>query len=84
MVKKTITVGKAIENECRPVAILVQMASKFESQVHIESDDNKINAKSIMGMMTLAIKSGLELVLEADGTDEEKALEELGDYLSRA
>ncbi len=84
MIRKTVTVGNAIENESRPVAILVQMASKFDSQVHIESENNKINAKSIMGMMTLALKGGLALVLEADGVDEEKAIEELEEYLSRA
>ena len=52
MIKKPITIQLANGLEARPVALLVQVASQFESEIHIESGKRKVNAKSIMGMMT--------------------------------
>ncbi|MDE5779665.1 MAG: HPr family phosphocarrier protein [Lachnospiraceae bacterium] len=84
MISKTIKINLSEDAEARPVAVLVQKASQFESKVLIEADDKKINAKSIMGMMSLGLKQGAEVVVSADGADETQAVEELTDYLQNA
>ena len=59
----------------RPIALLVQEASQYESQVHIHVDGKHINAKSIMGMMSLNLAEGTELTVITEGDDEVKAAE---------
>ena len=81
MYKKTVIVNLPEDAEARPVAILVQIASKYDSKVFINAKDKKINAKSIMGMMSVGFVKGQELVLEAEGTDAEAAVEEMADYI---
>lgn len=68
--------------EARPVALLVQVASQYESNIYVECEDKKVNAKSIMGMMSLGLAAGEEVVVTANGTDEEKAIENIEKYLS--
>ncbi|UEA73474.1 HPr family phosphocarrier protein [Lachnospiraceae bacterium GAM79] len=68
--------------EERPVAVLVQIASQYESQIHLVSDDKKINAKSIMGMMSMGFTEGQEITIIADGKDAEAAVNEIADYLT--
>ncbi len=68
--------------EARPLAMLVQVASQFESKIYVESEDKKINAKSIMGMMGLGLATGEEIQIMADGADEEAALDSIEKYLS--
>lgn len=82
MISKEITIRLENGLEARPVALLVQVASKYESNVYVESDEKKVNAKSIMGMMSLGLDIGEKVTVIADGKDEEKALEEIGNYLS--
>lgn len=81
MTKKTITIGLASGLEARPVAMLVQIASQYESLIYVENQNARVNAKSIMGMMTLGMGSGEEITITADGTDEEKAMTEIEKYL---
>ncbi|NBH73632.1 HPr family phosphocarrier protein [Clostridiaceae bacterium] len=81
MQKKTITIGLSTELEVRPVAMLVQIASQYESAIYVEEQNARVNAKSIMGMMTLGMKSGDVLTISADGTDELAAMEEIEGYL---
>ena len=73
MVKKAITIGLASGLEARPVAMLVQIASQYDSLIYVESENARVNAKSIMGMMTLGLDVGETVVVSADGSDEEKA-----------
>lgn len=68
--------------EARPVALLVQEASKYDSIIYIQSGDKRVNAKSIMGMMSLGLDSGEELVVSADGEDEQPAVEGIEKFLS--
>lgn len=84
MVSKTIQVNLSADAEARPVAVLVQKASQFESKVYIQSGDKKINAKSIMGMMSLGIAQGAEVIISAEGADAKEAVEELVQYLQNA
>ena len=53
MTKRTVTIELASGLEARPIAMLVQLASSYESRIYVQSDNKKVNAKSIMGMMTL-------------------------------
>lgn len=84
MVSKTIKVNLAADAEARPVAVLVQKASQFDSKVYIQSGDRKINAKSIMGMMSLGLAQNEEVIVFAEGTDEAEAVDNLTDYLRNA
>ena len=67
--------------DTRPIAMLVQIASQYESTVYIEYDEKHVNAKSIMGMMTLALKNGDRVDVVTDGSDEAQAADSLSDYL---
>ena len=82
MVKKTVKVQLDGGLEARPVAVLVQVASQFDSTVYVEADGRKVNAKSIMGMMTLGLAAGDSVTVEIDGKDENTAFESIEKYLS--
>ena len=82
MLSKKITIKLPSGLEARPVALLVQVASQFESSVHVACEDKKVNAKSIMGMMTLGLDAGEEITLSANGEDEEPAMNSIENYLS--
>ena len=68
--------------EARPVAMLVQVASQYESSVYIEAEGKKVNAKSIMGMMSLALGTGESVKVIANGNDEQAAIDSIEEYLS--
>lgn len=83
MVERKIEIKLAGGLEARPVAMLVQVASQYESSVYIQTGENKrVNAKSIMGMMSLGLNAGEKVVVEADGSDEEAAINHIEKYLS--
>ncbi|MBO4783496.1 MAG: HPr family phosphocarrier protein [Lachnospiraceae bacterium] len=83
MVEREIEIKLAGGLEARPVAMLVQVASQYESSVYIQTSENKrVNAKSIMGMMSLGLNAGEKVVVEADGADEEAAINHIEKYLS--
>lgn len=81
MTNKTVTVQLPSNADARPVAVLVQIASKYESRIFIIDDNKRINAKSIMGMMSLGFANGDTLCVEADGTDETAAVDEMAAYI---
>ncbi len=81
MITKKIAVGIQTGLEARPVAMLVQMASQYESSIYIEDESRKVNAKSIMGMMALGLGSGAKVQLTVSGEDEEKAAAAIERYL---
>ena len=82
MIQKSIQIKLEEGLEARPVAMLVQVASQFESTVYINSEDRKVNAKSIMGIMSLGLASGEEVTVVADGNDEDTAVVEIEKFLS--
>ena len=65
MITKTMTIKLQSGLEARPVALLVQIASQYESQIYVENGTKKINAKSIMGMMSLGLAAGEEITIVA-------------------
>lgn len=68
--------------KARHIALLVQEASKYESTIYIQFGERRVNAKSIMGMMTLGMDLGEEMEISADGVDEQDALEGIVGFLS--
>ena len=58
------------------------MASQFNSEIYVESGKKKVNAKSIMGMMTLGLDMGEEITLSANGEDEAEAMASMEEYLN--
>ena len=84
MITKKIQIQLQNGLEARPVAVLVQVASQYNSSIYVESDDRKVNAKSIMGMMTLGLTAGEEAVVSANGDDEQTAMDDIVKYLSTA
>ena len=83
MFKDSVVIQLASGLETRPIAMLVQVASQFESSIHLESGSRNVNAKSIMGMMTLGLDNGERVTITADGSDEEKALQSMKEYLTK-
>ena len=82
MIKKPITIQIADGLEARPTALLVQVASQYDSRIYVEIGDKKVNAKSIMGIMTLGLSAGESVVVSAEGSDEMDAIENIEKYLS--
>ena len=82
MKKQTVTIEIASGLEARPVAILVQIASQYESGIYLTRDNKKVNTKSIMGMMTLGLDAGDSIEVSTDGSDEDAAMQAMVDYLS--
>ena len=82
MLKKEIEIQIPNGLEARPVALLVQVASQYESDIYVEFSDKSVNAKSIMGMMSLGLTTGEKITIIADGSDEEAAIKDLEKYLT--
>lgn len=83
MTKELITINLDSGLEATLAAMLVQVASKYDSTVYVQSEDGaiKVNAKSIMGMMSLGLSNGMKLVVSADGKDEKEAVSDIRQYL---
>ncbi|NLP45691.1 MAG: HPr family phosphocarrier protein [Epulopiscium sp.] len=82
MIEKEIIVNISSGLEARPAALFVQVASKFNSHIYVVINEKKVNAKSIMGMMSLGVIEGEKIIIGADGEDEEQAMAELIKFLT--
>ncbi len=82
MIQKSVQIKLEGGLEARPVAMLVQVASQYDSQVYIESANKKVNAKSIMGMMGLGLNQGESVTVIADGADETDAVAGIENFLN--
>ena len=82
MLEKSIKPQLDGQMEARPIAMLVQVASQYDSTVYLETEGRRVNAKSIMGMMSLAASLGTEIRIITDGSDEEQAMAGMEAYLS--
>lgn len=81
MISKEITIRLENGLEARPVAMLVQVASQYDSSIYLESGEKKVNAKSIMGMMSLGLDTGEIVTVVTNGEDENQAMEGIEKYL---
>ena len=83
MISKSMTVNIPKGLDARPVALLVQVASQYESSIYVEIQEKKVNAKSIMGMMSLGLAEGEEITIIANGPDEQDAVSAIDKYISK-
>ena len=79
--KKSVVVKMQQDFEARPIANLVQVANRYESKIYLEHGDSRVNAKSIMGMMSLALLNGEEILVVAEGADEAEAVAAIEEFL---
>lgn len=81
MQNKNLKISSSID--ARNVALLVQTASKFKSNIRMQINEKDVNVKSIMGLIALGELDGKDIRLLADGEDEEKALKEISEFLTK-
>ncbi len=77
VIKKELIVKNNQGLHARPAAIFVQVANKFDARITVRRDEEEVNGKSIMGILMLGAEKGSLIIIEADGVDADKALEEL-------
>lgn len=82
MIKEMISLQLKNGLEARPAALFVQIASKYESHISVVVQEKKVNAKSIMGMMSLGTIKGAQMELIVDGEDEKEAADALIKFLT--
>ena len=82
MMEKVIEIKMTKDLDARPIAMLVQVASRHESSIYLMAEGKKVNAKSIMGMMSLVLDNGEKVTVVAEGKDEEAAVESIVNYLT--
>lgn len=78
LIKKKLTVKNKQGLHARPAAVFVQVANKFDSNITVRHGKEKVNGKSIMGILMLGAESGSEIIIEAEGIDADLAVAELG------
>lgn len=83
MVEQKVIVRLKTGLQARPAALFVQEANRYIAEIFVQKNDKKVNAKSIMGIMSLAIASGKEIVISADGNEAEQAVQSLVDFVSK-
>jgi len=74
--KKEFVIQNKVGLHARPAALFVQTANKFKSDITVEKDGEKVNAKSILGILSLGAEKGARIVIETKGEDGEKAMYE--------
>ncbi|MDD6307255.1 MAG: HPr family phosphocarrier protein [Clostridiales bacterium] len=83
MMRKKVIVEMQDGLEARPIAMLVQTASQFKSRIYLEIQEKRVNAKSIMGVMSLALLNGEAVTLDAEGPDDAEAIAALEAFLKK-
>ncbi|HJB83812.1 MAG TPA: HPr family phosphocarrier protein [Candidatus Mediterraneibacter intestinavium] len=84
MIKTSVVVKADKGLDGRPIALLVQEASQYASKVYIQVGEKNVNAKSIMGMMSLSLAGGDQITVVTDGEDEQKAAEGIKTFFAKA
>ena len=80
--EKLVTVGINEGINADIVSLLVQTACKYDSRVYLKEGERRVNMKSIMGMMNMAVSCGTEVLVIAEGSDEEEAMAEVENILT--
>jgi len=83
MVEQTTKVRLKTGLQARPAAQFVQIANRFQAEITLVRGDKKVSAKSIMGVMSLAVAPGSDVTIRADGYDEKEAVEALITFVSQ-
>lgn len=82
MLTKEVTINNQVGLHARPATFFIQKANEFKSSIWIEKDDRKVNAKSLLGVLSLGIVKGTSIKLIADGSDEKDALATLEELIA--
>lgn len=82
MYMKEVVVQNQVGLHARPATFFIQKANEFKSNIWVEKDDRRVNAKSLLGVLSLGITKGLNITIIAEGTDEEEAVSALVDLIS--
>lgn len=77
MVSSEVTVSNSVGLHARPATFFIQRANSFKSSIWVEKDDRRVNAKSLLGVLSLGIVKGTKITIIADGTDEDEAVKTL-------
>ncbi|MCH5186848.1 MAG: HPr family phosphocarrier protein [Oscillospiraceae bacterium] len=77
MVSKEIVVQNQVGLHARPATFFIQKANEFKSSILVSKDDRKINAKSLLGVLSLGVTRGTAILVEAEGPDEQEAVDAL-------
>ena len=79
---RTVTVNNQVGLHARPATFFIQKANEFKSSIWIEKDERRINAKSLLGVLSLGIIKGMTMDIAADGPDEQEAVEALEELIN--
>ena len=74
MISRDVTITNSIGLHARPATFFIQKANSFSSSIWVEKNDRRVNAKSLLGVLSLGIAQGMTITLIADGQDEQQAL----------
>ncbi len=77
MITREVTVLNEVGLHARPATFFIQKANEFKSFITVAKDERKVNAKSLLGVLSLGIIKGTKIIITADGTDESEAIDEL-------
>ena len=82
MISREVTITNTIGLHARPATFFIQKANSFKSSIWVEKEDRKVNAKSLLGVLSLGIAQGMTVTLLADGSDEDEALAGLAELVN--
>ncbi len=83
MVNREVTINNQVGLHARPATFFIQKANEFKSVIWIEKEDRRVNAKSLLGVLSLGIVKGTTVNIIADGADENEAVETLTDLIDK-
>lgn len=82
MIKKSMEIRIPAGLDPSTIALFIQTASQYDSRVYVQSENKRVNAKSLMGMMSLGLPKGASLTVVAEGSDEDQAIKDIEKYLN--
>ena len=82
MISRNVTIQNNVGLHARPATFFIQKANSYKCSVWVERDDRRVNAKSLLGILSLGISQGMNITLIADGQDENEAVEGLAELIN--
>ena len=82
MVVKRVTITNQVGLHARPATFFIQKANEFKCSIYVEKNDRRVNAKSLLGVLSMGITRGTEIDIIADGTDEQQAVDMLAELVN--
>ncbi len=81
MITKEVVINNQVGLHARPATFFIQKANEFKSSIWVEKEERRVNAKSLLGVLSLGIVKGTTITIIADGTDEEEAIKTLSELI---